>query len=423
MVIKKLLAPKPKEENKKSPSNVSKQKPKEKKYSGSVMIPLMEKWSKLEPHNMVRTFHPIGQGGFYYERHKIGEKEFTIVYDCGSKTIKKKELEFEIKRTFPLNHKIDVLFISHFHTDHINGINYLKKYFDIKNVVLPYLGDEAKMLVKISNMVNDNYNDSRIIDIPVKYFGKNTSVFFVKERSPGDKREFDIERGRVIDIQENQSNLNYVSSGQVFIIKDTYYYYWFYIPFNYKQETKVEFVEELKKVGLDLSNIKTISQISEYKVKIEIAYRAVNCDLNKNSMILFSGNDFNENVISSYNFPIPDCYTKPIPLRVSCIYFGDIDLNGKGVVDDIKEMLARFITHVGTIQIPHHGSKHNFDVSVLFDNVKAAVISHGTVNTYGHPAKEDVIEKIKGKEIIPYCVTEISQTLLTQWMIKNEDNK
>lgn len=40
---------------------------------------------------MIRTFHPIGQGAFYLERHNIDSKDFTVVYDCDAKTLIRKD--------------------------------------------------------------------------------------------------------------------------------------------------------------------------------------------------------------------------------------------------------------------------------------------------------------------------------------------
>ena len=87
-----------------------------------------------------RTFHPIGQGAFYSEQHK----NFTIVYDCGSKT-KSSISDLVVKNAFPENHIIDILFISHFDKDHVNKISILKNQYKIKRVVLPLLHDFQKI--------------------------------------------------------------------------------------------------------------------------------------------------------------------------------------------------------------------------------------------------------------------------------------
>ena len=81
---------------------------------------------------IIRTFHPVGQGAFYTEVFQDKDDTcFVVVYDCGTETGNRamdKPLEDQItefKRSIGSNPKIDILFISHFHADHINGLNSL----------------------------------------------------------------------------------------------------------------------------------------------------------------------------------------------------------------------------------------------------------------------------------------------------------
>ena len=102
---------------------------------------------------MTRTFHAIGQGAFYTEKFENG---FTIVYDCGGQN--KKFIVNKIQEVFQKNEKIDILFISHFHNDHINGVDFLLEYCDVKKVVLPFLHDNMKIQFIIENTKNRSYN-------------------------------------------------------------------------------------------------------------------------------------------------------------------------------------------------------------------------------------------------------------------------
>ncbi|MDR6761920.1 phosphoribosyl 1,2-cyclic phosphodiesterase [Flavobacterium sp. 2755] len=104
----------------------------------------------------LRIFHSAGQGAFYSEVHQNtgSNSGFTIVFDFGSLTLKDKKLELLVSSAFRKKHIIDILFISHFHTDHVNGLDFLKKNYRIKKVVLPLLDDTAKILMKISNFIN-----------------------------------------------------------------------------------------------------------------------------------------------------------------------------------------------------------------------------------------------------------------------------
>lgn len=93
---------------------------------------------------MTRTFHPVGHGAFYTECFKCGKKDiYNIVYDCGcfeaakegqSEESYKKRIQSLINDQFSKSTKIDALFISHFHKDHIIGIDYLLKRCKVKRL-------------------------------------------------------------------------------------------------------------------------------------------------------------------------------------------------------------------------------------------------------------------------------------------------
>ena len=78
---------------------------------------------------VTRIIHPIGQGAFYTERICSKDQIYNVVYDCGSGTNKNapKRLIQEITSVFTSNDVVDILFVSHFDNDHINGIRELKK--------------------------------------------------------------------------------------------------------------------------------------------------------------------------------------------------------------------------------------------------------------------------------------------------------
>lgn len=327
----------------------------------------------MRPINFRRTFYPVGQGVFYIEEFNLSkDSKFTIVYDCGSTTLKIREIEKEIERVFPKGHQIDILFISHFHADHINGINKLRKHCRIKEVIMPLINDKTEIIIlQALNYLETNdtiYND--LIENPEKFFSESNN---------GEWRTT-ITRIAPIDDEEEYRN-NVLKSGTERGIQGLYKYNWVFIPYNYKQKDGItDFQQQLNEKGLSIETIKNIIKNvkdEDYKdtiKKLKEIYEKMskNKDLNKTSMILYSGpRKYNRNncYLTSYNLRYayclsPHCFA-PHSLRSGCLYTGDINLNEDNMVKDINEKLDKVSQFIGTLQIPHHGSWYNFNVSSI----------------------------------------------------------
>lgn len=84
-------------------------------------------------------FMNVGQGLFYHGR--IGD--FNFVYDCGSTSpLSNQYLNNCIQSEFLPKEDIEYVFISHLDKDHINGYNLLRRYANVKRLILPYLGND-----------------------------------------------------------------------------------------------------------------------------------------------------------------------------------------------------------------------------------------------------------------------------------------
>ena len=359
---------------------------------------------------LIRTFHPIGQGAFYTERHNFNGTDFTIVYDCGSTTIKREKLERKIKSTFPKGHSIDILFISHFHADHINGIEVLANHCNIKKVVLPLIDDMSKILLKVANLIEVNFSDTSLIDNPEDFFGGNTSIIRIAPTEINLNTDgIGINDPR--DISRIEENGTY-SSGTVFTpLVDID---WFFIPFNYEHDKrKIQFENALRTYGLTLADIDTINKINKNKRNIIKAYNDIDGDLNENSMVLFSGKKSKDDIQYLKGSHLYFHHSYYADLQSGCLYLGDIDLNELNIVADINVKLKQFLPFIGTLQIPHHGSIHNFANSILQLQPYCAIFSYGTNNPYSHPS-DMVIGDVILKNIYPFHVTEVSTSMVIQ---------
>lgn len=404
-----------------------------------------------------RIFYPVGQGAFYSETHKLGDRTFTMVYDCGSSTLKKNEMVKIIENAFEENSIIDVLFISHFHADHVNGIELLAKRCKIKLVILPLITNEEMVLVNAINLSVYGFDSTRIFERPEIFFGKGASFIgilqTVEEDLVNNERVFLSEfnekiqeRSEERDSRREGENIKVATldekiterkpSGTLFYISNAVGEdvsnedltdCWRFIPFNYRADERMKkFEDELFKYGLTIEDVAIrIAKgcLGEYITRVRKAYKAVCGGLNDGSMILYSGREKNDTIYMFDLSCLRDFFKmkKHERFRLAfwgeaqsgCLYMGDINLNRDSIVADIKVKLGHRLNFVGTLQVPHHGSKHNFSADILLPNMFYAVFSYGKDNSYKHPSVE-VLRQVLDKHTFPLLVVEDSTSQVIQ---------
>ena len=132
-----------------------------------------------------RILHPVGQGAFFTEQFldESGKVVYNVVYDCGSFTSQPNLLEYEIRNTFERNAHIDLLFISHFDEDHVNGLMTLQNQTKIDKdtkVIIPFkypyllmvMDDDYPTLARfVMRMFNRLSYIGKVRDANVQYRG------------------------------------------------------------------------------------------------------------------------------------------------------------------------------------------------------------------------------------------------------------
>lgn len=368
--------------------------------------------------NFIRTFHPVGQGAFYTEKYVNNGETVNIVYDCGTSTHPSNDILVDnIFSSFRDGEDIDILFISHFDDDHINGISILKNRCHIKNVIIPLIKDEDKIIFKICNYFSSHNHqiNNELIDSPESYFGYKTKVIKVRSLSEQDEIDDSIFRPVYIDTLGESAE---IASGQLIQIMDNVP--WYYIPFNYEyQKRALRFEEELEKANIKNSELNSIDFISSRVEEMRKLYKIIPGNINTNSLVLFSGTCIEQSIRDSI------CDTPYIPtnhhllfcahsLLSGCLYLGDASLNTK-LISQLKRRLRKtFWQSISVIQVPHHGSKNNFSETMLDMHPHSVwVVSYGTENKYKHPSTE-IISMIMGKYSFLYKVTENEESILYQ---------
>lgn len=384
--------------------------------------------------NFTRIIHPIGQGAFYSEQIEYNDSNYNVVFDCGScrNPNTTKSLKSEISSRFNIGDEIEILFISHFDNDHVNGVQTLIKHgIKIKNIVIPLV--EEKDFWFFSQEYGMEYNRFKYI---YNYLCNNADkVYKVKPQN--------IEKNDIRDnihLSENEkekpeeivnlSESKEINKGKI-IDSNTLFFInrkidWCYVVFNYDMDTRrKKFLENLKEEGLTEDVFfHGFEKISSHIKQIKKAYKKLikNDGLNLSSIIVYSGGYQNRySCIIDYNCS-RFCYRLYCELcrhnlyhTEGCIYLGDTDLNQEGLIDDLKCKLKNLSTHIGLIQIPHHGSKKNFnkDIFKINDDIRYCFVSYGSKNDYGHPSIS-VLSQIKLHGKIVFEVTENRCSYLSQ---------
>ena len=369
---------------------------------------------------ITRIFHPVGQGAFYSEHFKYDDaSSFNAVYDCGGL---KKRINDSIIGTFDDKDKIDFLFLSHLHDDHISGLTKLLNY-EPKHVFLPLIDKVFKIYMCAVAMEHTEDADMQRLSFQLYYepnvvFGDDTKIIYVKS---GDISNNEI---RVIE------SINEIENGSKIIVeKDNSY--WMYKVYN---NEKLMF--DNKDLIESLRQIVNIDNEDEIKKKLSTAMgrkEIVNCykekygdNLNPTSMLVYSGpcyskQENNEYVRYSFSptffrslaFDLAPVATKLVH-KVSCIYTGDYESDK---IDKLYDVFKSEWGDVGTVQIPHHGAKDHFDIDRILNCDGGACyicpISFGNENKNHHPS-EYVISEITRHQSLPVCINENKESIFIE---------
>lgn len=345
---------------------------------------------------MIRSFLPVGQGAFYLEQFRHGKEKINVIYDCGSTTdidlVKK-----QIDDAFEPGEMVHAVFISHLHRDHMNGLPHLLKRCRVQRLFFPFLTEESKILLILQYLSNGKGDAADFVPSFIQDPKRALEEFVDREHPitlhpvlPNDDEGYEQpEPDRLEEIPVEP-----VKSGE--LVEDTIgisVKEWRYIPFNFCEEKRraILYAELIKIFGfpcspkdlLDACNRDPDTTIS----KLEMAYSVVPGGFNTNSLVLFSGcNELRMMQRAVSNKYWYACCPYSAYLPSGCLYTGDYDASGAHKWKELEGAYKHYFDNIGCLQIPHHGSRYNFNIKFLhFPNCEQYIASAGYCNRYRHP--------------------------------------
>lgn len=387
------------------------------------------------------TLEAVGEGLFYDGRIK----SFNFVYDCGSQ--KQRAVDAAVDRY----HKrigtsaLDLLIISHLHSDHVDGLDRLLNLMKVKYIVMPYVRPIERLLIWAATTKRKRWfrtfltrpysyllRDRGIERIVVVTGGRRRS----EERQGGesdnpndyDKKpptniegnwpgEFAIDDESFESMPEDreiQSRMEVVGDlpadlrGRVMVrqhfgylnIRGNWMFRFFNKPIS--AEKINGFVNCLKSNVKPLGGDLTVDQLSDLlrnpaeRKRFADCYKRISSDLNFTSLVaLHSSLGWNaggyievegrRTVIGS---PKLEWMMLSSPSqRIGHLLLGDINLGGESW-NELRQHFDKYLSDIDAILIPHHGSRRSWNRALLGEIPAGCrlYLSAGIGNQYSHPS-------------------------------------
>jgi hypothetical protein len=392
-----------------------------------------------------RCVRNVGHGGFFTEKFDAGNmiRPFNVVYDCGSKSTK--AINCEIDKAYGESDVIDILFISHFDIDHVNGIAHLlKRVKSIKRIVLPILGALDDIFLSLSPKLNKMYNE--IISNSNPKIGE---VIFVKKSNPKDRNSPKVNPNQDDNDKGNTNNENMFSniptSDELESLGYTQTIYlgnlpfWEYIPFNFDDAQMCKKVVNAfnnspisKHPGLVRGDIDSIQKYFQKPENLKFGkdlFRKLRIKKNPNCLVVLSKaisdfvtkpNYWDGIKLSSISCGDMDFFCFPQlgiasnnSFPTGSLYLGDFNAEPKKRFIALKNKYQKYEKTIGILQLPHHGSLRNFNTRFFQDFHPLLAFCCAKFGDIKHPVPE-VVKQVP-KNVTFLNITEKAPPRLVQY--------
>ncbi len=346
------------------------------------------------------------------------------MYDCGSTRPRQVNGLVSDYKKMLRPFKIDLLVLSHLHSDHTSGLNTLLSRYPgvpVDLAVLPYLSPLERLIVSLSKEYLPNWYYEFLSDPATFLVSKGVRKIIligdsepseVWDNLPKDRPNLDhfgneegpIEKISLQNARALEENIRHeeplltqmLNSGAISakthdggIFARTRNLRWLFQFYNYKVERTAEKEKFEKSVSAIIGTDKITEVIKDFSKRklLRDCYKSLQADFNDTSLLMYHGPIFSDIHLEK-------------SFHQAHLLTGDLNLNNK--VLDVCSHFGNDLSKVGFCLVPHHGSKKNWDPS-FSNNFRADcewVVSCGLRNKH-HPSFQVVDNlKKKGKHVV-----------------------
>ncbi len=371
-----------------------------------------------------RHQHPVGHGFFHTASVGAGDgPRFEYVYDCGAKKSKAALAPAVVAYSASLSGPtVDLLVLSHFHADHVNGLDMLFGRKQIDTAIIPYVSAAERLLLVAQLLTKADAGFDEVVlaatpEVWLRARGVTRVITIMStgepplapdddERAPethetpalagGWQLRSGIETGNVLTDGES------VGDNTPVILTRDGHGAWEFLFFCWNAKEQADrFGEAIKAVAkkspeelLDPKLLPSTLHNSRIRKQIIECYAEVAADgLNWTTLCLRAGPAGTGTDPISY---VARMGTAHAPLQVGSRFdaapSGALAWLGTGDLELAESVVSdSFFAHynkrgpVRTLSLPHHGSRKNFDADLLSHFQPSLVVATCPVDSHHHP--------------------------------------
>ncbi len=369
----------------------------------------------------------VGHGFFHSASVGVGGALYRYIYDCGGHnefTVNREIDRYAINENMEDNGKaVDMLVISHFHADHIKGIPYLLKQFRIKNLVIPYLSEDAKALVLayFAAIGVDEWNVfSGLILAPEDWLANLESDAQVVQISAEDGDRLDEAtvppNGNGLAIGTGVTNQS--TPAAIFVGTLPVWRFKFHVEENPKYVAAIlnEIATQLR---LDMEQLKASLRDSNWInanwETLKKCFKSIGSEnQNATNLSMFSGPiRYVHLKRASFQPKGRDyaywCYRED---RLGWLGTGDAELKKSAAYSSFESSFEKYLPNLDTVTVPHHGSRRDYNAQIGDLGLRHVITSNHLVDPKDKHPSSDVMVNLRSKSGAVEIVTDDPSTTL-----------